>query len=65
MPPTIIVTVGRLALEVEPPPAADAAVLLPDEHAATVRAAAHAAATAAREPLLRPILRMVLLLIGE
>jgi hypothetical protein len=66
MPPTIIVTVGRPALEVEPPPpVADADVLLPDEHAATVRAVAHAAATAAKEPLLRLILRMVLLLIVE
>jgi hypothetical protein len=68
MPPTIIVTVGRLPLELlpepEPPPLAEG-VLLPDEHAATVTAVAHAAASAAREPFLRPILRMVLLLIVE
>jgi hypothetical protein len=40
-------------------------VLLPDEHAATVSAVAHAAATAASAPLLRLILRMMLLLIVE
>src|SRR5215469_9422901 len=67
MPPTIIVTVGRLPLELEAPPPLVAAgpLLLPDEHAATVRAVAHAAASAAMEPLLRPIFRMVLLLIVE
>jgi hypothetical protein len=66
MPPTIILTVGRLAAELAgaelPPPAddgADAAVpLLPDEHAATVTAVAHAAARAASERLLIPILRI-------
>jgi hypothetical protein len=73
MPPTIIVTVGRAAVElaeaellppaVAPapalvvPPAGDEEVLLPDEQAATV-SAVHAAARAAREPLVRPILRI-------
>jgi hypothetical protein len=65
MPPTIIVTVGMLAVELaaaEPlalavPLAAGAEVLLlPDEQAATLSAVAHAAARAAREPLRRPIL---------
>jgi hypothetical protein len=60
MPPTIIVTVGRLALEPleldAPPPAAAAdELLLPDEQAATVTTVAQAAARAASEPL-----RMVL-----
>ena len=45
--------------------AAAGLLLLPDEHAATVRAVAHAAASAAMEPLLRPIFRMVLLLVVE
>jgi hypothetical protein len=64
MPPTIIVTVGRLAFELEPPPAAAADPLdEPDEHAATVSAVAHTAASPARDPFLRPILGMVLLLI--
>src|SRR5512146_1939064 len=75
MPPTIIVTVGRLALapaEAELPPPAVAelppavppagAEPLPDEQAATVSVVAHAAARAASKPLLRLILRMVLLL---
>jgi hypothetical protein len=71
MPPTIMVTVGRLAAELAGaelplpvllpvavlPPAAEEA-LLPDEHAATVSAVAHAAARAAREPLLRPVIRI-------
>jgi hypothetical protein len=70
MPPTIIVTVGRLAAElaeagllplavalaaVVPPPAAEV-LLLPDEQAATVSAVAQAAARAAKAPRLRPIL---------
>jgi len=74
MPPTIIVTVGRLAVELAEaellppavalalplavPPAGDEEALLPDEHAATVSVVAHAAARAASEPLLRPILRI-------
>src|SRR5580704_5476628 len=61
MPPTIIVTVGRLALELDPPPAAEPDE--PDEQAATVSAVAHTAASPARDPFLRPILGMVLLLI--
>jgi hypothetical protein len=69
MPPTIIVTVGRLAAELagaelagaELPLAAgvllaDEEALLPDEQAATVTAVAHAAARAARERLLRPVI---------
>src|ERR1700722_3063827 len=58
MPPTIIVTVGRLAAEAEPPPSAAAVGLLPppDEQAATARAVAHATASAARAPLLELIL---------
>jgi hypothetical protein len=75
MPPTIILTVGRLAAELagaDPPPlpaalpvlllvagppaAGEEALLLPDEHAATVSAVALATARAARERLLRPIL---------
>jgi hypothetical protein len=60
MPPTIIVTVGRLALELDPPAAEPDE---PDEHAATVSAVAHTAASPARDPFLRPILGMVLLLI--
>jgi hypothetical protein len=72
MPPTIIVTVGRVepAPEAEPelvpdaPPAVvDADVLLlPDEQAATLRTVAQVAASAAKEPLLMPTLRIVLLL---
>jgi hypothetical protein len=66
IPPTIIVTVGRLPLEAAaaPPPEVEG-VLLPDEHAVTVTAVAHTAASAAMEPLLRPILRIVLLLTVE
>jgi hypothetical protein len=73
MPPTIMVTVGRLAVELAeaeplalalaaalPVPLAAGAevVLLLDEQAATLSAVAHAAARAAREPLLRPIFCM-------
>jgi hypothetical protein len=63
MPPTIIVTVGMLAVELAeaellPPAGDEEALLLPDEHAATVSVVAHAAARAASEPLLRPILRI-------
>jgi hypothetical protein len=58
MPPTIIVTVGRLAFELELPPplAAPAAELdeLPlDEQAATPRAAAHATAASPSRGFLR------------
>jgi hypothetical protein len=59
MPPTIIVTVGRLAfeLELEPlPPLAPAAAVeeeLPDEQAATLRAATHAAAASPKYGFLR------------
>jgi hypothetical protein len=58
MPPTIIVTVGRLAFELEllPPLAAPAAELdeLPlDEQAARPRAATHAAAASPKYGLLR------------
>src|SRR5579872_4544348 len=64
MPPTIIVTVGRLVLEppelaaLDAPPLAAAAdeLLLPDEQAATVRAVAHAAARAPSAPRRRPVL---------
>jgi hypothetical protein len=71
IPPTIIVTVGRLAAElaaaeplalalavalVVPLAAGEEVLLLPDEHAATVSAVAQAAAMAAREPRLRLIL---------
>jgi hypothetical protein len=72
MPPTIIVTVGRVELEPEAepelapdaPPAVVAAdvLLLPDEQAATLRTVAQAAASAAKEPLLMPTLRIMLLL---
>jgi hypothetical protein len=67
IPPTIIVTVGRLPLEAAtaPPPEVEGVLLLPDEHAVTVTAVAHTAASAAMEPLLRPILRIVLLLTVE
>jgi hypothetical protein len=67
IPPTIIVTVGRLPLEVDaaPPAEVEGVLLLPDEHAVTVTVVAHTAASAAMEPLLRPILRIVLLLIVE
>src|SRR5215469_7619516 len=64
MPPTIIETVGRLAFELDPPPAAAAEPLdepdEPDEQAATVSVVAHTAASPARDPFLRPILGMVL-----
>jgi hypothetical protein len=63
MPPTIIVTVGRLALELDPPAAEPDEPDEPDEQAATVSAVAHTAASPARDPFLRPILGMVLLLI--
>jgi hypothetical protein len=56
-PPTIIVTVGRLALEldVSPPPAAAAVPeeLPLDEQAARPRAATHAAAASPKYGLLR------------
>ena len=48
MPPTIIVTVGRLACRSwnrRRRPVDAAVLLLPDEHAATVSAVAHAAAS--------------------
>ena len=59
MPPTIIVTVGRLALEPALPlvpaaaEAAELAELPPDEQAATPRAATHAAAASPKYGLLR------------
>jgi hypothetical protein len=62
MPPTIMVTVGRLLVELEPP-LVDV-LLPPDEQAATVSAVVHAAASAASEPLLKPALRMVPLLVS-
>jgi hypothetical protein len=64
MPPTIMVTVGRLLFEFEPP-LADPDELLPtDEQAATVIAVVHAAASAASELFLKPALGMVLLLVS-
>jgi hypothetical protein len=54
MPPTIIVTVGRLEFELEPPLlAAPAEELLPDEQAATLKAATHAAAASPKYGFLR------------
>jgi hypothetical protein len=53
MPPTIIVTVGRLALALEPPLAAADPDEPLDEQAARPRAATHAAAASPKYGLLR------------
>jgi hypothetical protein len=57
MPPTIIVTVGRLAFELELPPlaapAAELDELLLDEQAATPTAATHATAASPSRGFLR------------
>jgi hypothetical protein len=63
MPPTIMVTVGRLLFEFEPLPLVDA-LLPPDEQAARVSVVAHAAASAVSELFLKPALGMVLLLVS-